>query len=262
MTILLIQSPKLPPTVTWEKLPPDFELPDEPVESNLQPLLAAALRESLELAGLLLESVIIATNFGICATVDGKTVVMAPDWVYVPATKPFPNGESRRSYTPCAEGDRPSIVMEFISATEGGEYSFNPHYPYGKWYFYEQILKVPTYVIFHPQLRVLEVYHLVDGKYQLASPDENRHYWIESLGLFLGEWLGKKSEYDGCWLRWWDRAGNLLLWGGELIAQERQLAAQERQLAAQERQRAEQAEEKSVRLAERLREMGIDPADI
>ena len=132
MTILLIQSPKLPPTVTWEKLPPDFELPDEPVESNLQPLLAAALRESLELAGLLLESVIIATNFGICATVDGKTVVKAPDWVYVPATKPFPNGESRRSYTPCAEGDRPSIVMEFISATEGGEYSFNPHYPYGK----------------------------------------------------------------------------------------------------------------------------------
>ena len=82
------------------------------------------------------------------------------------------------------------------------------------------------------------------------------------MGLFLGEWLGKKSEYDGCWLRWWDRAGNLLLWGGELVAQERQLVAQERQLAAQERQRAEQAEEKSLRLAERLKEMGIDPADI
>ena len=75
------------------------------------------------------------------------------------------------------------------------------------------------------------------------------------MGLFLGEWLGKKSEYDGCWLRWWDRAGNLLLWGGELVAQERQLVAQERQ-------RAEQAEEKSLRLAERLKEMGIDPADI
>ncbi len=44
------------PRITWEKLPEDFILPDEPVESNLQPLLAAALQESLELAGLILES--------------------------------------------------------------------------------------------------------------------------------------------------------------------------------------------------------------
>jgi Putative restriction endonuclease len=255
MTMLLVQSPQILPVITWEKLPSDFELSDEPVESNLQPLLAAALRESLELAGLILESVIIATNFGICATVDGKTVVKAPDWVYIPAVKPFPDGESRRSYTPCTEGDRPSMVMEFISATEGGEYSFNPHYPYGKWYFYEQILKVPTYAIFHPQLRVLELYHLVDGKYQPAAPDEDRRFWIESLGLFLGAWIGKKADYEGCWLRWWDESGNLLLWGSELLAQERQILEQERQ-------RAEQAEEKSDRLAARLREMGIDPAEI
>jgi Uma2 family endonuclease len=252
---MLLQSPKLPPSVTWEKLPPDFVLPDEPVESNLQPLLAAALRESLELAGLILESVIIATNFGICATVDRKTVVKAPDWVYIPAANPFPEGAARRSYTPRTEGDLPSIVMEFISATDGGEYSFNPHYPYGKWYFYEQILKVPTYVIFHPQLQVLEVYHLVDGKYELASPDENRRFWIESLGLFLGAWNGKKADYEGCWLRWWDKSGNPLLWGGERLEQERQQVEQERQ-------RAEQAEEKSVRLAERLRAMGVDPDGI
>jgi len=58
------------PKVTWEKLPDDFILPDEPVDSNLQPLLAAALRESLELAGLILESMLIASNFG-----DRKSVV-------------------------------------------------------------------------------------------------------------------------------------------------------------------------------------------
>jgi Uma2 family endonuclease len=252
MTTLLIQTPTIPPTVTWKKLPPDFCLPDEPVESNLQPLLAAALRESLELAGLILESVLIATNFGICATVNQKTVVKAPDWVYISGAKPFPNGETRRSYTPHTEGDRPSVVMEFISATDGGEYSFNPHYPYGKWYFYEQILKVPTYVIFHPQLTVLEVYRLVDGKYQPDVPDENRRFWIESLGLFLGTWIGKKADYEGCWLRWWDKSGNLVLWGGELLEQERQQVEQERQ-------RAEQAEAKSDRLAEQLRAMGVDP---
>ena len=259
MTTTLIQSQKMPPAVTWEKPPADFVLPDEPVESNLQPLLAAALRESLELAGLMLESVIIATNFGICATVNQKTVVKAPDWVYIPAAQPFPAGEARRSYTPCTEGDLPSIVMEFISATEGGEYSFNPHYPYGKWYFYEQILKVPNYVIFHPQLQVLEVYDLVDGKYQLGSPDEDRRFWIESLGLFLGTWIGKKAEDDGCWLRWWDRSGNLILWGGELLALERQQVEQERQKAEQERQRADRSEAKSDRLAAQLRSMGIDP---
>ncbi len=252
MTTALTQSQQLPPSVTWEKLPADFELPDEPVESNLQPLLAAALRESLELAGLMLESVIIATNFGICATVDRKTVVKAPDWVYIPAAQPFPAGAARRSYTPCTEGDLPSIVMEFISATDGGEYSFNPHYPYGKWYFYERILKVPTYVIFHPQLQVLEVYHLVDDKYQLALPDADRRFWIESLGLFLGMWIGKKAEYEGCWLRWWDISGNLLLWGGELLALERQQVEHERQ-------RADRSEEKSDRLATQLRSMGIDP---
>ncbi len=262
MTSLLVQSHKSSPSITWEKLPADFLLPDEPVESNLQPLLAAALRESLELAGLILESALIATNFAICATVDRKTVVKAPDWVYIPTVKPFPDGDIRRSYTPSTEGDFPSIVMEFVSATDGGEYSFNPHYPYGKWYFYEQILAVPTYVIFHPQLRVLEVYHLINGKYQLQAPDETQRFWIESLGLFLGMWIGKKADYEGCWLRWWDREGNLILWGGELIQQERLRVEEERQRAEAERQRAEQAEAKNIRLMEKLRAMGVDSGEI
>lgn len=76
IVLQLCQSNSLPP-ITWEKLPDDFILPDEPVENNLQPLLAAALRESLELAGLILESMLIASNFGICATVGDKTVVKA-----------------------------------------------------------------------------------------------------------------------------------------------------------------------------------------
>jgi Putative restriction endonuclease len=121
--------------------------------------------------------------------------------------------------------------------------------------FYEQILRVPTYAIFHPELQVLEVYHLVDGKYQLDSPNEDRRFWIESLGLFLGIWIGKKAEYQGGWLRWWDSAGNLLFWGSELLEQERQLLEQERQ-------RAEQAEEKSLRLAQKLREMGVDAESV
>jgi Uma2 family endonuclease len=266
MTQLKIRpsQPLLP--ITWEKLAADFVLPDEPVESTLQPLLAAALRESLELAGLIVESMLIASNFGICATVGERTVVKAPDWVFIPAVEPLPAGEIRRSFTPHAEGEIPAIVMEFISETEGGEYSINPHYPYGKWYFYEQILQVPVYVIFHPKTGALDVYRLMAGKYELQQANASNLYWLEEIGLFLGCWPGKKAELTGYWLRWWDESGNLLLWGSELVAQERQRTAQERQRAeqaeqqtAQERQRAEQAEQKAEELAARLRAMGSEP---
>ncbi len=37
--------------ITWEALPTNFILEDEPVESTAQPLIAGALRESLELIG-------------------------------------------------------------------------------------------------------------------------------------------------------------------------------------------------------------------
>ncbi|MGK7942958.1 MAG: hypothetical protein AB4058_00630, partial [Microcystaceae cyanobacterium] len=73
MTAVKLHSSKTLPKITWDKLPDDFILPDEPVESNLQPLLAAALRESLALAGLIVESMLIASNFALCATVSNKT---------------------------------------------------------------------------------------------------------------------------------------------------------------------------------------------
>jgi len=240
------------PTITWEKLPDDYILPDDPVDNIFQPLLAAALRESLELAGFLQESILIATNFGICATVEGKIVVKAPDWVYVSSVKAIPQGNIRRSYTPHEEGKVPSLVLEFISETEGGEYSINPHYPYGKWYFYEQILKVPVYGIFHPKTGDLDLYRLESGKYVKQPSTENNRYPIEELGLFLGVWQGKKAENTSYWLRWWDESNNLLLWGTELLEQERSRTEQERS-------RAEQAEVTLERLAEKLRELGINP---
>jgi Putative restriction endonuclease len=247
------------PTIAWEKLPTDFTLPDEPVESSLQPLLAAALRESLELAGLILQSSLIASNFGICAKVGSQTIVKAPDWVYVPSTQPLPEGEVRRSYTPQLEGDIPAIVMEFISETEGSEYSINPHYPYGKWYFYERILQVPIYAIFHPKTGELDLYRLGGENYDRLLPNDDNLYWIEEIGLFLGVWQGKKAEMTANWLRWWDSDGNLLLWGSEGVEQERQRAEQERQRAETAEIALEQERTSNQRLAQKLRELGIDP---
>jgi Putative restriction endonuclease len=57
--------------------------------------------------------------------------------------------------------------MEFLSASDGGEYSIRQIPPVGKWFFYEQVLKIPTYVVFEPDWGLLEVYRLQAGRYQL-----------------------------------------------------------------------------------------------
>lgn len=232
-------------TITWEKLPDDFPLVDDPVDNIDQSALAAALSEILEQAGRLRENMLIGTNYGVCATVNNKIVVKAPDWMYVPHIW-VSREEVRRSYTPQLQGEVPALVMEFLSETEGGEYSIKPTYPPGKWFFYEQVLQVPQYAIFEPHQGVLEVYQLNEsGRYDLQQPNASDRYKIEELDLFLGVWQGTKGNRTGYWLRWWDESGQMLPWGVESVEQERQRAEQERQ-------RAEA-------LAAQLRAAGIEP---
>jgi Uma2 family endonuclease len=242
----VINSPVSQPTgvqplvVTWEKLPADYVLPDDPVENIQQPILAAALTDALGEAGLIQPEMLIASNFGLVATVNQKTVVKAPDWLYVPRVVPVLEGVVRRSYTPTLEGDPVAVVMEFLSETDTGEYSVRPNYPYGKLYFYEHILQVPVYAIFDPHSLALEVRRLQGGKYELQLPDANGRFWLPELNLFLGVWYGARLGSTIHWLRWWDAAGNLLLWSFEKAVQERQRAEQEKARAEQECQRAEQ----------------------
>ena len=195
--------------ITWEPLPPDFDLEeDEPVDNTGQPLLAGALRESLEITGWIQPQMLIAVNFGLCGTIDGQFIAKAPDWLYVPAVKEIL--PDRKSYTPHLEGDIPAIVMEFLSDKEGGEYSVKPTYPPGKWFFYEQILQVRVYVIFEPEGGLIEYYQLENGKYELKLPDENGRHWVESMGLFLGDGgIGKGMYCPGQWRRLSQSGGGL-----------------------------------------------------
>jgi len=257
------------PKITWEKLPDNYKLDEEPVDNTGQPLIAGALRETLELSGFIKPEMLIASNFGLCATIDEQLVIKAPDWVYVPSVEPLAVAKDRRSYTPNLEGEVPQIVMEFLSETEGGEYSVKRTFPPGKWFFYETILKVQTYILFEPEGGLLEVYRLQGERYELELPDENGRNWLPEMGLFLGTWRGKKEERTGYWLRWWDEAGNLLPWAVEQIEIERQRAEQEaqraeqqHQRAEQERQRAEQEHQRAERLAEYLRSQGINPDEL
>jgi hypothetical protein len=224
--------------VVWEKLPDDFVLPNDPVDNINQPSLAAALTESLRLADRLPDHALTPTNYGICATVNGKIVVKAPDWAYIPAIT-VPRSDVERSYTPRLQGEIPSVVLEFLSDTDGSEYSIKETFPPGKFFFYEQILQVPNYGVFDPAAGTLEFYRLNQEKrYSLESANEPSRFWIPEMQLFLGVWQGKRDNRDGYWLRWWNEQGNLLLWDTEQIEQERQ---------------------RVERLAAQLRAAGIEP---
>jgi hypothetical protein len=208
------------------------------VDNINQPSLAAALTESLQLSGRLPETALTATNYGICATVNGKIVVKAPDWAYISRIT-VPREQVNRSYTPQLQGEIPAIVMEFLSDSEGGEYSIKETYPPGKFFFYQRILQVPNYAIFEPQAGTLELYRLNDDKqYKLQSSNEQNRFWIPEMQLFLGVWQGNRENRNSFWLRWWNEQGNLLLWGSEIVEQERQ---------------------RVERLAAQLRAAGIEP---
>ena len=233
-----IQSQISKPTVTWQPLPDDYTLPDDPGSNIRQPLLAAALTDALDAVGYIKSEMLIGSNFGLVATINKKIVVKAPDWFYVPQVQPVEPGIIRRSYTPNIQGETVAMVMEFLSESDCGELSIRSTPPYGKFYFYEQILKVPTYVTYDPYEVSLEVYALENGKYVSQKPAENGHFWIKELELFLGVWEGERLKQNIHWLRWWDGSGNMLLWSSEK--------------AQQEHQRAES-------LAAKLRELGVDP---
>ncbi|HEY9621004.1 MAG TPA: Uma2 family endonuclease [Crinalium sp.] len=257
--VLQIPPSRTEPTITWDALPSDFVLPDDPVENIQQPSLAAALTDALGANGLIQPDMLIGSNFGLVATVNKKIVVKAPDWLYVPQVYPVAEGTIRRSYTPHLEGAPVAVVMEFLSQEEGGELSVRSTPPYGKLYFYERILAVPTYVTYDPYEPNLEVRCLQSGRYVLQTANAQGQIWIPELNLFLGIWVGERLRQTMNWLRWWDEAGNLLLWSAEQAEQERNRAEQERNRAEQERERAEQERNRADALAAKLRELGIDP---
>ncbi len=253
----MVATPIKSPCVTWEALPSDYVLPDDPVENNHQPLLAAALTDALQ--HLIKPEMLIVSNFGLVATVNQKIIVKAPDWLYVPKVYPKASigkaGAVRRSYSQHLEGEPVAVVMEFFSDMDGGELSMRSTPPLGKFYFYEQILQVPTYVTYDPYESSLEVRCLKNGTYVSQIADAQGRFWIPELELFLGVWFGDRLGNQIHWLRWWDVSGNLLLWGFEQAELEQQRANLEHQRAEQERQRADL-------LAAKLKELGIDPEPV
>lgn len=181
----------------------------------------------------------------------------APDWFYVPNVPPTLDGQLRRSYVLWQEIVSPLIVLEFVSGNGQEERDNTPYV--GKFWVYEQAIRVPFYGIYEPNRASLAVYHLLEGRYHLLVPNERGHYGIPPLGIELGIWEGNYQNTFFPWLRWWDSQGNLLPTGTERADRESQRAQQESQRAERESQRAEIAEQENDRLRARLQALGIDP---
>jgi Uma2 family endonuclease len=202
----------------------------------------------------------------------------APDWFYVPNVPPLLNGEYRRSYVLWKESVAPLIAIEFVSGNGSEERDETPPSETkkaGKFWVYEQAVRIPFYAIYEVKKASVEVYHLVDGRYEMLPPNERGHFPIPPMGVELGIQFGTE-EPPVPWLRWWDADGNLLLTGderakvAEAIAlqerqeklQERQEKLQERQEKLQERQEKLQERQEKERLAAYLRSIGINPDEI
>lgn len=174
----------------------------------------------------------------------------APDWFYVPNVPPLLEGQGRRSYVLWKEIIAPLIAIEFVSGDGSEERDATSPLvgdatKAGKFWVYEQAIRIPFYAIYEVQNASVEVYELVANHYCKLEPNPRGHYPIPPLGVELGIWQGREGNQTLPWLRWWDSAGNLLLTGDER-------AEQEKQRADRERQRAD-------RLAAKLKELGIEP---
>jgi len=159
--------------------------------------------------------------------------------------------KSHRSYFVWEYGKAPDVVIEVVSNRQGGEDS-------DKLTAYARVA-VRYYVIFDPDRllgpEVLRAYRLDTLGYR--KMDEPVSFPDVGLGLQL--WQGRYEDHDNIWLRWVDTEGTPVPTGHERAESERQRAESERQRAESERQRAESERQRADRLAEQLRQLGVEP---
>jgi Uma2 family endonuclease len=144
-------------------------------------------------------------------------------------------------------GHYPDIIIELVSDSTANTDKTS------KKELYERTFRTPDYFIFHPsESQSFEGWHLSNSHYQAIAPNEQGWLWSRSLQLWLGIWEGEIERLNGSWLRFFDREGNLILLPNEFAAIKTIRANQEFERAESERQRVD-------RLAEKLRQLGIEP---
>ena len=175
-----------------------------------------------------------------------------PDWFGVVGVSRFyEESDLRLSYVIWQEQISPFIVVELLSpGTENEDLGLKKAKagkPPTKWQVYEEILKVPYYVVFSRYTNEMQAFHLEGNRYQKVELTNNR-LRIPSIELSLGLWHGNYDQIERLWLRWMTLEGDLI-----------PLPTEEAEIA---KKRAINAEERAEYLAAKLRELNINPDDL
>ena len=234
-----------------EVLPTHLDLPHtdgKPVDNAYQPLQSMLLTSSLTP---LLDrfhpdgNYFIGVDTGIYwrRTENPLEGCKAPDWYYVPNVPRLLNGTFRRSYVLWQEYAHPLIVIEYVSGDGSDERDVT--LGTGKYWVYEHCIQPSYYIIHDSEREELSVFERVRNQFQPLPPTSEARFRIPLMGVDFGIWQGEYQGYPAAWLRAWD-------WNGFIIPTSEELKELEHQLAERERARAE-------KLAERLRELGVNP---
>ena len=184
---------------------------------------------------------------------------VSPDWFVVLGVPRSLAGKPRRSYVLWYEHVPPCIILEFVSGDGRAERDSTPQK--GKYWIYEQAIGAEYYGIYEVDLDRIEMYRLVNGRYERQTPNAEGRFPIAPLGLELGIWRGTYEGFDLPWMRWWYPDGTLLPTHEELALLANDRAAAEHRRAEAEKVRAEAENQRAERLAAQLRALGIDPDD-
>jgi Uma2 family endonuclease len=162
-----------------------------------------------------------------------------PDWFGVLGVSRLYNEQDLRlSYVTWQEGVTPLVAVELLSpgteAEDLGRTLRDASKPPNKWTVYEQILRIPYYIVFNRYTNELQPFGLMMTRYH-PLPIEGQGVWLEDAELGLGLWEGEYQGINRLWLRWYNRDQQWMLTPAE-----------------QESQRAE-------RLAAQLRALGVEP---
>jgi len=256
----------IPPLPPRETLPTMYDLPSETPEDSglpdefhdLQPQLLSA---TLRLRHYSKSRFFTGTDLNLYYDVHHPQWYKRPDWFLALGVQRLYEGtDLRSSYVIWQEGVDPFVAVELLSpGTEkedlgdnadlsetdavitvpapslqptSGEGETIKDKPPRKWEVYEQILRVPYYIVFSRYTDQLRFFKLVGGRYQEQSLDTQQpRIWIPELELGIGIWTGAFEGIERQWLRWYDDRG---IW-------------------------IPTDAERADRLAARLRELGEDP---
>ena len=262
-----------PPLSPRDTLPTMYDLPSENHEENGVDQFHSFQSELLWLtffpANYRSDRIFSACDLNLYYDVHHQNWYKRPDWFgVVGVPKLYDDEDLRLSYVIWQEGVSPHIVVELLSpSTEkedlgesrlntsqnrasrnGASQNGQSEKPPAKWDVYEKILRIPYYVIFSRYTDLMRVFTLQSDRYVEQDLAESK-IWMPEIELGIGLWQGRYKGVNRLWLRFYDANGDWILTDTEQADLRAEQAELDKKLA----------EQRAESLAQRLRELGIEP---